>query len=117
MLGGLAMRRSALGRLKDAALEKTLLLLLRPKFERYGEIRAVSVDTTEKRVTADIRLLGDPIPLEITDAFYRVEPGDGETCVVTFYGVRASKPWLQHLIEDRAPEIRVPLPGYVRTLL
>ena len=111
------MMRHALSRLKDAALEKTILVLLRSRIERYGELRSLRLDTTEKRLSAEIRLLGDPIPIEISDARYRVEPGEGEQCVLTFYEIRTSKAWLQHLIEDRIPEVRVPVPAYVRTVL
>jgi hypothetical protein len=110
------MSRSPLSRLKDAALEKTVLLLLRSKIERYGELRSLKVNTTDKQLAGEIRLLGDPIPIEITQARYRLE-GDGEACRLIFFEVQTSKPWLQHLIEDRFPEFSVPVPGYVRTLL
>jgi hypothetical protein len=110
------MKRTGLSRVKDAALEQTLLLFLRPRFERYGEVRHLSLDTTEKRISAEVRLLGDPVPIEISDARYRIEER-GESCVLTIFDVRTSKPWLQNLIEDRFPELSVPIPPYVRPLL
>ena len=103
-------------RLKDAALEKSLLLLLRPKLQRYGELRRIHVDTAEKCLSGELRLLGDPIPIEITQARYRVETVN-ERCLLTVFDVRTSKEWLQNLIEDRFPELTVPLPPYVAPLL
>lgn len=105
-----------LTRIKDAALEKSLLLLLRPRFERYGEIRHLRVDTQERRLSAELRLRGDPIPIEVSQARYRVE-STAAGSVLTFFDVRTSKEWLQHLIEDRFPEVTVPLPPYVLPFL
>lgn len=110
------MKRFSLSRVKDAALEQTIIMLLRPRLERYGELRSLSLDTTEKRVSAELRLLGDPVPIEISEARYRIEPRE-DACVLTFFDVRTTKPWLQNLIDDRFPQISVPLPAYVRPLL
>ena len=110
------MSGGGLSRLKDAALEKSLLLLLRPKFQRYGELRRIGLDTTRKCLSAEVRLLGDPIPIEITHARYRVEAG-ADACVLTVYDVKLSKEWLQNLIDDRLPEITVRLPTFVAPLL
>jgi hypothetical protein len=110
------MKRSSFSRIKDAALEQTVLLLLRPKLERYGELRSISLDTTARRIAAEVRLLGDPIPVEISDARYRVETQD-EQCRLTFFEVKTSKAWLQHLIDDRFPEITLSVPAYLRPLL
>ena len=108
--------KRTLSRLKDAALEQSILLMLRPKLERYGELRSIRLNTTEKRLTAEVRLLGDPIPVEISDARYRID-GRDDNCRLTFFEVKTTKPWLQNLIDDRFPEITLPLPSYVRPLL
>lgn len=110
------MSGGGLSRIKDAALEKSLLLLLRPKVQRYGELRHLRLDTTEKCLSAEIRLLGDPIPIEVRHARYRVDTGSAG-CELTVYDVRLSKEWLQNLIDDRFPEMTVPLPAYVAPLL
>lgn len=110
------MKRGPLSRAKDAALEKTVLLLLRSRFERYGEVCALSLNTTDKCVTAEVRLRGDPIPIEISQARYRVESKDNG-CVITFFEIRTSKEWLQNLLEDRFRELSLNLPAYVRPLL
>ena len=110
------MSGDGLSRIKDAALEKSLLLLLRPKFQRYGELRRLRLDTTRKCLSGEIRLLGDPIPIEISQAHYRVEQGN-QGCRLTIYDVKLSKEWLQNLVEDRFPELTVPLPTFVAPLL
>ncbi|HWH71844.1 MAG TPA: hypothetical protein VNT26_20950, partial [Candidatus Sulfotelmatobacter sp.] len=74
-----------MSRAKDIALEKAILMLLRPKVERYGELRQLSLDTTAKVVSAEIRLRGDPIPLVISEARYRVERNGKDTKVI-FHG-------------------------------
>ena len=47
------MSRSFLSRAKDAALQKAVRALLRPKLERYGELRGFELDTSAKRMTAE----------------------------------------------------------------
>ena len=110
------MKRSAFGRLKDAGLEKALLVLAQPKFERYGKIHEIHLDTAEKRVSAEIQLLGESTPLKIQEARYRVEQR-GEDSILIIYGVKVSRTWVQHLIEDRLPEIAFKIPATVRALI
>src|SRR5258705_2639110 len=43
-----AVSRSLLSRAKDAAFEKAVLMFLRPKVERYGEILELSLDSSAK---------------------------------------------------------------------
>jgi hypothetical protein len=110
------MKRSAFGRLKDAGLEKALLLLLGPKLERYGEIHRLKLDTAARRVSAEILLLGESEPVRIEEARYRVERRDKENYLVV-HSVRISRPWVQHLLEDHLPEISVKIPDGVRVLI
>jgi hypothetical protein len=109
-------KRSTIGRVKDAALQKAVLMLLRPKLERYGHIRELKVDTTAKVVTAEIQLLGEPQPLTIHEAYYRVEK-HGNQAVLIVHGIKVSKPWVQNLIDDQMPEISVKIPDMVRSLI
>ena len=110
------MKRSAFGRIKDAGLEKALLLLLRPRFERYGEIQQLSLDTAARRVSAEIKLLGESDPLRVDEARYRIERRDNETYLIV-HGVKVSRRWVQNLLEDHLPEISVKIPDSVRVLI
>jgi hypothetical protein len=105
-----------LSRLKDAALEKALLAWLRPKVQRYGEIRCLSLNTAEKLLSAEIQLHGEEAPLLVSEARYRLEPGAQETRLIV-YGVKLSREWAQNLLDDHAREIPLKIPEFVRTFI
>jgi hypothetical protein len=110
------MKRTLISRTKDAALRKALLHFLQPRFERYGEVRELEVNTTEKVLTAEVALKGEPFPFVISEARYRIEKKGDESWIV-FYGVKVSKEWVQNLLDDQFPEISVKLPKMLEMLL
>jgi len=105
-----------LGRLKDAALEKTLLAFLRPKLERYGDLRRLTLDTSAKIVTGEVHLLGDSHVITVSQARYRIEQKGADT-VLIIYDVKVSKTWAQNLLEDHFREIPIKIPELVRNLI
>ena len=107
---------SGLSRLKDAALEKALLMFLRPKVTRYGELRHITLDTSKKVLTAEIALLGDEAPLTISQARYRLEK-DGDQILLIIQDIKVSKEWIQSLIEDHFEEVTLKVPDSMRGLL
>lgn len=110
------MPRSFLSRAKDAALQTAIRAFLKPKLERYGELKEFDLDTSAKRATAELLLLGESTPLMVTEALYRLEQDEGQWYVVV-YGIKTSKPWVQHLLEDHFPELRFKVPELVKTLI
>lgn len=110
------MSRSLLSRAKDAALQKAVRAFLKPKVERYGELNEFDLDTTAKRATAELLLYGESTPLVVSEALYRLEQDCGQWYVV-IYGIKTSKAWVQHLIEDYFPEIRFKVPELVKRLI
>ena len=106
---------SRLGRLKDAALEKGLLLFLRPKLERYGDLKQISLDTHEKIFTAEVHLRGESSPVTISQARYRVEQ-DGAHSVLVVYDVKVSREWAQNLIEDHLEDVKLKIPDSLRPI-
>jgi hypothetical protein len=110
------MPRSLLSRAKDAALQKAVRAFLRPKLDRYGELKDFKLDTSSKRATAELLLHGDSTPLVVTEALYRLEQERGQWVVVV-YGIKTSRPWVQHLLEDYFPELRFKVPRLVRALI
>ena len=108
--------RSTLSRVKDAALEKAVLLLLKPKLQRYGEIRSFGLDTCAKVMTAEIKLKGEPIPIAISQARFKVEESSGQTFLI-IYAVKISKEWAQNILEDHFPEMRIKIPDFLRPLI
>src|SRR5437016_14435417 len=73
------MKRSALRALKDNALEKAVLMFARPKFERYGELLSIKIDTGEKILRAELWVKGEPEPVTTSRPRYRVESKDNHT--------------------------------------
>ena len=110
------MKRTLISRTKDAALRKALLHFLRPRFERYGQILELEVDTTAKILSAKLALKGEPLPFLISEARYRTERR-GEKSWIIFYRLIVSKEWAQNFIEDRFPEIPVKVPNMLEALL
>jgi len=110
------MNKFSISRTKDFAIEQALMLFLPPKLKRYGDLRKLSVNTTSKILTAEVRMLGDPIPLEATEIHYRVEESEAGVTII-FYGLKLSKEWIQNLVEDQFPEIRLPIPDFIRPLI
>jgi hypothetical protein len=109
-------KRTLISRTKDAALRKALLHFLRPRFERYGEIRKLEVNTTAKVVTAEVALKGEPFPFVISEARYRIEKKGDESWIV-FHGIKVSKEWAQNLLDDQFAEIPVKMPKVLEMLL
>ena len=110
------MKRSLISRTKDAALRKALLHFLQPRFERYGEIRELEVNTTEKVLSAEVLLRGEPFTFVISEARYRMEKRGDESWIV-FYGAKVSKGWVQNLLDDHFAEIPVKVPKVLEMLL
>ena len=108
--------RSFTARIKEAALEKALALFLRPKLKRYGEIRRLRIDTTARRLSAELSLHGDPLPLEISSVSYRVQESERGASIVLF-NFKLSKEWIQHLIDDRFAEVALPIPDSIKPLI
>ena len=112
----MADERSSFSRVKDAALEKAVLLLLKPKLQRYGEIRAFGLDSSAKTMSAEVKLRGEPIPVTVSQARYRIEQGGSETYLV-FYDVKVSREWAQNILEDHFPELRIKIPDFLGSLI
>jgi hypothetical protein len=110
------MLNSVLGRAKAAMLQKAVLLFLRPKLARYGELEQLSLDTSAKRLSAVIRLAGEPATLVISEARYEIHR-QGEDAFLLFYGVKVSREWVQNLLEDHLHRLPLKIPSTLRSLI
>src|SRR5882672_7133082 len=110
------MKRTLISRTKDAALRKALLHFLRPRFERYGEVRELEVNTSAKVVSAEVALKGEPFPFVISEARYRIEKKGDESWIL-FYGVKVSKEWAQNLLDDQFAELPLKIPKMLEMVL
>ena len=102
--------------IKDAALQKAVLLLLRPKLARYGELEQLTVDTSNKCLSAVIRLHGEPEPLIISEAHYDIQQR-GEDDYLVFHSVKASREWVQNLLEDHLHKWPLKIPEFLGRLI
>jgi hypothetical protein len=105
-----------LSRLKDAALEKALSAFLRPKLQRYGELRNFHLDTRAQSFSAELMLHGETGLLTLSEARYRIERGGDQTTLVVF-GWKVSREWVQNALEDFGREVRLPVPSLLSRLL
>jgi len=108
--------RSLVSRVKDAALKKAVMSFLRPRVEPYGEILDLQLDTTAKCLSAEVQLKGELVPLRIFEAHYRLEQSGDQTELI-FYGIKASREWVQRLLDDNFPQISVKIPEALRLLI
>ncbi|HVV00089.1 MAG TPA: hypothetical protein VHH88_01925 [Verrucomicrobiae bacterium] len=103
-------------RIKDAALEKAIRMFVGPKIERYGEIRELSLDTTNKTISAEIKLRGEALPVAIAEAHYDIVKRGGDTFMAV-RGIKISREWAQNLLDDHFPSIEFKVPDFVAPLI
>ena len=105
-----------MGRLKDIALEKGLLLFLRSKLERYGEIQEIRLDTSARTISAIVQLRGESNPISISDAKYRLDHRSDQAWIV-LESANVSREWIQNLIEDHLVGMQIKIPPLVAKLI
>src|SRR5215831_8739460 len=109
------MINSLIARAKDAALEKAVLVFLRPKLTRYGELEQLTLDTSARRLSGVIRLHGEPSSLVISEAHYDIKR-EGEDAFLVIHSVKASREWVQNLLDDQLHRLPLKIPEFVRRL-
>jgi hypothetical protein len=107
---------SVLARAKDAAMQKAVLLFLRPKLSRYGEVEELTLETSSKRLSGVIRLQGEPAPLIISEAYYDIRR-QGDDVFLVFHGVKVSREWVQNLLEDHLDKLPLKIPDFLCRLI
>jgi hypothetical protein len=105
-----------LNRIKDTVIEKAVLGFLGPKLGRYGRLLSFRVDSEARVCRAEVQMHGDSTPLEIIQARYRLEPRDADTLLV-LHDLKVSREWVQNLLEDHFPEIRIRVPDILKQVL
>jgi len=92
------------------------MMYLRPKLERYGHILELSIDSSARLLRAEIQLLGQPEPLIISQALYRIDQ-KGPQPLLVFYNVKVSKEWVKNLLDDYFPELPMKIPEFLTKFL
>lgn len=90
--------------MKDKGLSAALRLALNEKFSRYGKISALRLDTGAHELHVDVLLDGEAHETTLTvEQYDLLREGDG--LVIILGNVAASRPWLEHIINDAADSL------------
>jgi hypothetical protein len=103
-------------RAKDAAVEQAIRLFVSSKLNRYGELRQLNVDTSARRLTAELQMRGDPLPLIISEAYYEIQQENDEW-FLALRSIKVSREWVQNLLEDYGAKLRFKIPDMVGRML
>lgn len=93
-----------LRQIKDKGLSAALRLALNEKFARYGRISTLQLDTGAHQLRVDVLLDGESKETTLVVEQYDLLR-DGDNAVIILGNVTASRPWLQHAINDAADSL------------
>jgi hypothetical protein len=97
------------GNLKDSLASKAAKSLLGARIERYGRLTDLRIRSREKTISAEILLAGESQEVTIEVVRYRVTGSGGEYALV-IESIRASREWLQLVLEDFLVGNPLPIP-------
>jgi hypothetical protein len=95
--------------LKDRAREVSVRALLNRKFERFGRILTLEIDSRMHTLSAEFELKGEATPIVIRAGGYEFLEEDGSTHIV-LRDLQASREWISRLLEEcvAGRKLRVP---------
>ena len=100
------------GDLKDSLSSTAVKSLLASRLDRYGKLTDLRIRSREKTITAELMLEGEEIPVTIQIERYRMTGKTGDYAVVV-ENVKASRPWLETILQDLLVERPLPVPAMV----
>ena len=103
---------------KDRASEVLAKLRFNHKFQRYGHMTNIQIDSTAKAIRVELELKGESAPLFIDVASYQLSTESGET-FIELEEIKTSREWINQLISDYLPPEKkcFKVPGAVKVLL
>lgn len=96
--------------IKDSLASTAAKSLLASRLERYGKLADLRIHSREKRISAELLLEGEEIPVTIEIGHYRITGTSGSHTLVVETAT-ASRPWLQNLLEDLLVGKPLPIPS------
>ena len=93
---------------KDAALAVTMRRLLSARFDTFGEVTELSVDTGRRRAHIVLALRGETVPIVVDIRRYDVERVNGNDCLSVVEAV-TSREWLTVALDQFVVGRRFPL--------
>jgi hypothetical protein len=96
-------------KLKDDALSWTIAQFVRSKFEPYGELIRLTLDSATKQIDARVHLRGEVEPIDLVIVGYELREQAG-TLVLRYEDLKTSRQWLSQLLLDLLPDRNIKLP-------
>lgn len=106
---------SRLNPTKDRLIAGAVRLWFNQKYQRYGKMTTIHIDSSAKSIHIELELKGDATPLEINVKSYELSTESGET-FIKIGEIESSREWINHLITDYLPpeKMRFKVPGAVK---
>jgi hypothetical protein len=101
---------------KAGALEATAKALINQKIEKFGAVTRLQIDSKRKTVLAELALKGEAAPIQFDVDAYEVTEQDGE-CYLTIRKIRASREWLDALLQEVVIGRPWKIPGIAKMVL
>jgi hypothetical protein len=104
------MMRDMFGGIKDSLTSSAAKSFIAARITRYGNLTELRINSREKTILADVLLQGEAEPIRIEVSRYRIVMKDGEPLLM-IEAVRASRAWLDNLLEDLLVGRELPVPS------
>lgn len=104
------MMRDMFGGIKDSLTSSAAKSFIAARITRYGNLTELRINSREKTILADVMLQGEAEPIRIEVSRYRIVMKDGEPLLM-IEAVRASRAWLDNLLEDLLVGRELPVPS------
>jgi hypothetical protein len=98
--------------IKDSLASSAAKSMIASRLHRYGKLTDLRIRSREKTISIELLLEGEEIPLNIEIESYRIMGKPGENALV-IEKARASRPWLQNLVDDLVVGKPLPVPSVV----
>jgi hypothetical protein len=100
---------------KDAISSRAAQSYVNNLISRYGEVRDLKIDSSNRTVEASCLLQGENTPIQIS-AHYLVEVEAGKN-FVRLTQCHSNKPWLENLVADFGKARRIELPPWASAIV
>lgn len=102
--------------LKDKVTSATARIFLSSKFERYGKMLDLNIDSDGKSIDIKMQLKGEDEPVIIKIVNYHLTE-ENDKAFIQIQKVESSKEWIKLLADDLLTGKKIELPSQIRNTL